>query len=235
MPQNGALQRYFFLYGASTSVAMYAAQLAHQSVKTSMRPIKLIGAASHGRFAKLSAAPYQYNYFVDYRDGKWPDKVREFSGGAGLDCAYDSISEGLTVQHVCKDLCPNGKLAIVRSREGGACEGNDLTEKVSPIYGAVWEGLGEEVLYKGVTVHALPEARRSAVACYEWLSSGSHIEPNQVRLMPGGLERIVPDGFTLLATGAMQERLSGRTAPYMRPVASEKLVYNCCRHQCIRY
>jgi NADPH:quinone reductase-like Zn-dependent oxidoreductase len=224
-PRDGPSPKFFFIYGASTSVAMYAAQLVHHSAKWSKRLVKLIGAASKGRFAKLYATPYSYDLLVDYRDEKWPDKVREFTGGTGVDWAYDCISEGQTVQQVSKTLHPEGRLAIVRSRAGGAWEADDLTEEVNPIYGAVWEGLGVDILYQGFTVHTSPEARRFAVAFYAWLSSGSHIEPNQVRLMPGGLERIVPDGFTLLGAGTMEERSTYRTEPWMQPIASEKLVY----------
>lgn len=47
--------------------------------------------------------------------------------------------------------------------------------------------------------------------------------------MPGGLERIVPDGFAILSSGVMASSFAGeghgRTEQYMRPISGEKLVY----------
>jgi len=43
--------------------------------------------------------------------------------------------------------------------------------------------------------------------------------------MPGGLERIVNDGFALLGPGSMVDRESSRTEAWMKPVSAEKLVY----------
>lgn len=51
------------------------------------------------------------------------------------------------------------------------------------------------------------------------------LEPNPVRLMPGGLERIVNDGFTLLGPQKMDDRAHQRKEEYMAPVSAEKLVY----------
>lgn len=51
------------------------------------------------------------------------------------------------------------------------------------------------------------------------------VQPNPVRLMPGGLERIVPDGFALLGGGMVSERSTSRSEDYMRPISGEKLVY----------
>ena len=47
-----------------------------------------------------------------------------------------------------------------------------------------------------------------------------------MRLMPGGLEKIVEDGFALLGPGSMDERGSNaRTEPWMKPISMEKLIY----------
>jgi hypothetical protein len=43
--------------------------------------------------------------------------------------------------------------------------------------------------------------------------------------MPGGLDRIVPDGFALLGTGMPETRKVVGTEPWMKPVSGEKLVY----------
>jgi len=43
--------------------------------------------------------------------------------------------------------------------------------------------------------------------------------------MPGGLSKVVGDGFALLGAGGMEEQYSVRQEKWMRPVSAEKLVY----------
>jgi NADPH:quinone reductase-like Zn-dependent oxidoreductase len=212
-----------FIYGASTSVGLYAAQLVHHSAKFSGRKIRLLGAASKHRFSMLKSEPYGYDELVDYRDQDWPDQICAVTSGTGIHYAYDCISEGDTVQQTSKLLHKNGRIAIVRSREGGAWTETNLP--IEPIYGAVWEGLGVDIQYQGLTVPCSPQARSFAVAFYTWLSNGGRLEPNPIRRMPGSLESIVSDGFVLLGPGSMQERENIRTESWMAPVSAEKLVY----------
>jgi hypothetical protein len=64
------------------------------------------------------------------------------------------------------------------------------------------------------------------VSFYRFLSPKLQLEPNPVRLMPGGLGKIVEDGFALLGPGSMDERASdARREPWMKPISMEKLVY----------
>ncbi len=118
---------WFFVYGATTSVGMYMAQWVRRSAEVSGRTIKLVGAASKAHFSRLEAEPYRYDALVDYRDTDWISKVKELTGGTGVDYAYDGISEGMTVQDVSKTLRPGGGMAIVRSREAGAWKAEDWT------------------------------------------------------------------------------------------------------------
>ena len=53
----------------------------------------------------------------------------------------------------------------------------------------------------------------------------SALSPAPIRLMPGGLEGVVQDGFQLLGAGGMEEKRGIRTVSWMRPVGAEKLVY----------
>jgi NADPH:quinone reductase-like Zn-dependent oxidoreductase len=214
-----------FIYGASTSVALYAAQMIRLSAKANGRTVRLFGAASKARWGLLKAEPYGYDFLVDYRDEDWPERLKELTGGAGVHYAFDCISEGDSVERTCSTIASDGKIAIVRSREGGAWAAKNIT--VEPIYGAVWEGLGEEVQYQGFSVRQSPAARGFAVAFYAWLSGnmGSDLIPNPIRLMPGGLEKVVKDGFQLLGAGGMKERQVMRMEEWMRPVSAEKLVY----------
>ena len=119
---------------------------------------------------------------------------------------------------------PSGKFCTVRSAEGEAWTAKkDL--KVKPSYGAVREGLGEDVQYKGMNLPANANARAFAVAFYCWLSETGDLQPNRVRLMPGGLVKMVGDGFSLLGSGSMGDRNESRSESWMRPVSAEKLVY----------
>jgi NADPH:quinone reductase-like Zn-dependent oxidoreductase len=215
----------FFIYGASTSVGMYAAQLVRASCEVSGRRLVLIGAASKGRWGMLKAAPYGYDELVDYREADWPEQVRRLAGGDGVDFAYDAISEGETVKKVASTLKEGGRMAIVRSRQGRAWAASEEGLTVEPIYGAVWEGLGAEIQYQGFVVPASPKAKEFAAAFYKWLSQGGKLEPNPIRLMPGGLDRVVEDGFSLLGTGTMEDRGRDRKEEWMRPISAEKLVY----------
>jgi NADPH:quinone reductase-like Zn-dependent oxidoreductase len=162
---------------------------------------------------------------VDYREADWPEQVRRLAGGDGVDFAYDAISEGETVKKVASTLKEGGRMAIVRSRQGRAWAASEEGLTVEPIYGAVWEGLGAEIQYQGFVVPASPKAKEFAAAFYKWLSQGGKLEPNPIRLMPGGLDRVVEDGFSLLGTGTMEDRGRDRKEEWMRPISAEKLVY----------
>ena len=215
----------FFIYGASTSVGLYAAQLVRRSAQSSGRSIQLFGAASQKHFRLLQAEPYGYDELVDYHDADWATKVRGFTHGNGVTYAYDCVSEGQTVSKTASTLAPSGQMAIVRSREGGAWTEEDGLP-VEPSYGAVWEGLGEVVQYQGMDLAASPRARSFAVAFYEWLSSGGdRLEPNPLREMSGGLESIAGDGFRLLGSGTRGDRGARGGRAGIKPLSAEKMVY----------
>lgn len=222
--QNPPKMLSFFIYGASTSVGLYAAQLVRQSAKSSGRTIRLFGTAGPKHFEMLKAEPYGYDGLVDYHDEDWPAKVHSLTNGTGVDYAYDCISEGGTVSKTAGTLAPRGKMAIVRSREGGAWTAPDLP--MEPSYGAVWEGLGEVVQYQGMYLPASQKARDFAVAFYKWLSEGGRLKPNPLREMPGGLENIVDDGFRLLGSGTMGDRDAKSEKAWMKALSAEKMVYS---------
>jgi NADPH:quinone reductase-like Zn-dependent oxidoreductase len=214
-----------FIYGASTSVGLYAAQLVRRAAEAGGGKVRLIGSASRKHFELLKAEPYSYDYLVDYRDNDWSEQVRSFTGGEGVNYAYDCISEGLTIANTAKCLAAGGRMAVVRSRQGGAWDTPKEELPVEPIYGAVWEGLGENVQYVGMFLSASKQARSFAVAFYKWLSESGKLQANPIRLMPGGLKRIKDDGLKLLGSGNMEDRDVSRTEEWMKPVSAEKLVY----------
>lgn len=76
-----------------------------------------------------------------------------------------------------------------------------------------------------------PAWRAFTVEFFKYLSAGSPADPSRLpiesvatRLMPGGLDRVVPDAFTLLGSG-VQPRTGGDVEPWMKPISGEKLVY----------
>lgn len=87
----------------------------------------------------------------------------------------------------------------------------------------------------GFSIPASPKARAFAVEFYEFLSTINageiRLQPNTVRLMPGGLKSIVSDGFALLGPGKMEDREAKRTEEWMKPVSAEKLVYKLDKYE----
>jgi NADPH:quinone reductase-like Zn-dependent oxidoreductase len=208
----------FFIYGASTSVGLYAAQLVRLSAAASGKKIKLIGAASTQRFSMLQAAPYNYDALVDYREDGWLEKVAALAGSAGVHYAYDCISSDSTAPLVAKTLPNGGSLAIVRSKGNPAW---NLPSNINLAAGAVFETFGVDLqFYGGMTLPASPEGFAFGKAFFAWLTERGGLQPTPVRLMPGGLERIVDDGFALL-----EGTTKGRTEEWMKPISAEKLVY----------
>ncbi|KAM7195906.1 chaperonin 10-like protein [Naviculisporaceae sp. PSN 640] len=224
------------IYGATTSLGLYAAQLVNLGFSTNQgktKKLRLIGLASPSKFSMLKTAPYNYTHLLDYHSPTWPSQVLDLVGPRGVDLALDCISEGDTVSQILGILAKNehSKLAIFRSKQSGAWKSNFDGIEINTdkaIYGAVWEGLGHDILYgNGMLIKATEESRNFTKGFYQWLSSGkSKLEPNPVRLMPGGLESIVPDGFALLGGGQLEDRGKERKEEWMRPVSGEKLVYN---------
>jgi NADPH:quinone reductase-like Zn-dependent oxidoreductase len=214
------------IYGASTSVGLYAAQLIRHAATSTSKPIILLGTASPARFPLLQAAPYAYDHLFDYREPTWPSEVRLFTQSKGIDLALDCISEGSSVAKVCSTLNSGGKVAVTRSIEGGAWDSSELKEGILPSYGAVWEGLGERVEYQGFILPASASSKEFTTAFYRWLSGGGKkAQANPIRQMPGGLAKVVPDGFTLLGSGSMGDRAHERKEEWMRPISGEKMVY----------
>ncbi len=80
---------------------------------------------------------------------------------------------------------------------------------------------GAEIQYQKFVVPASPNARAFAVSFYKWLSGGGKVAANPVRLMPGGLEKIVPDAFVLLGPGSMEHHKNHGDEPWMKRVSGE--------------
>lgn len=121
----------YVIYGASTSLAMYAAQLAR-----ALDPaVTLIGVASKGKHDFLRRE-FGYDYLFDYRDNDWAEQIAALGP---VDYAFDAITEGDSTKSLDRILADDGKLVVFRFPKGEF--------KHEPVYGAVWEGLGEDVDY----------------------------------------------------------------------------------------
>lgn len=67
--------------------------------------------ATAGTKHKLDIArSFGADYAVDYRDKKWPDKVKEITGGRGVDIVYDPV--GLIAEST-KCIAWNGRLLVI--------------------------------------------------------------------------------------------------------------------------
>ncbi|KAI8181230.1 hypothetical protein K4K54_006802 [Colletotrichum sp. SAR 10_86] len=135
-----------FIYGATSSLGLYTAQLVRASEKICGRTIRLIGAASASKHAMLKQGPYGYDVLVDYHDADWVEQVRRAARG-GVQYAIDAISKSSSVEQVEQTLAEDGQFAVFRSPALGGFDVSRM--RVQPLIGAVWEGLGVEILYQG--------------------------------------------------------------------------------------
>ncbi|KAH8589151.1 hypothetical protein B0O99DRAFT_637364 [Bisporella sp. PMI_857] len=220
----------FFIYGATSSLGLFAAQLVRLAEQTSGIKIRLIGAASASKHAMLRETPYRYDLLVDYRDTDWPRKVREAAGArGGVQYALDAFSQGPSVELTESTFGPQGRYAVFRNPAVGNFDISKL--KIKPTIGAVWEGLGVEIGYQGVTLPANPKAHMFAKRFFEYLGSDAasgqaKLVPNPVRYMPGGLEKIASEGFALLGSKMSVGKFSeSQERDYLRPISGEKIVY----------
>ncbi|KAJ6569060.1 chaperonin 10-like protein [Mycena capillaripes] len=224
------------IYGASTSIGLYAAQWARLSEKYSGRRITLVGVAGTKHHEMLRREPYAYDVLVDYKDEGWVDTVRAATpGGRGVDLGIDAVTEGRTVYDVEGLLRddPNSRFCVFRAPGASGYKLEDL--RVRPEYGNAWDAFGVEVeYYQGITIPADPQAKAFAEAMFKFSTDGARegktlVRPNPVRKLPGGLsEKIARDGFYLLRPELMGPVLgveAPRTEEYMRPISGEKLVY----------
>lgn len=211
----------FLVVGASYSEGMYAAQLVRRSAELTGRKCVLVGTAGARHHQTLMTAPYHYDALFDYTDTKLEERIREHLP-TGVDFAYDATSDERAVVLARSLLNQGGKLAGVQPRDAGASSPRDVATE--PITGPVWEGLGEDVEFQKFVLQKSPAKRSFATAFYKWLSDGGALDPNPVRIMPGGLDKVVGDGFSLFATDH-SDQSKARNEDHMRPVGGEKLVY----------
>ncbi|KAK7033993.1 hypothetical protein VNI00_012423 [Paramarasmius palmivorus] len=196
------------IYSAATSVGLYTVELARLLRTPSGAPYRIFATASPKHHERLLSLGVEAVY--DYRAPDWPERIRAASGG--ITHAVDCISEDETTAQISQTFrAGGGKIAVIRLQ---AWNKEGVRADVTPLYGAVWQGLGKEILYNGSEIPASESWRRLSVAFYEWLSRR-------------GLSRIVDDGFRLLGSGKVADRAlhAHGKEEWMRPISAEKLVY----------
>ncbi|KAF7539055.1 hypothetical protein G7054_g2485 [Neopestalotiopsis clavispora] len=174
------------IYGATSSLGLFAAQSISLSKQFSETPIRLIGVASVSKHGLLREAPYSYDTLFDYRDSDWPKQVKKACGANhGVHFAIDAVSISATVEQVESTLAPNGPFAVYRSPALRNFDKTKLT--IKSLIGAVWEGLAREFTAKFFTFLS---------------TSASHGKPvlagNPTRQISGGLESIAKEGLQLV-------------------------------------
>lgn len=219
-----------FIHGASSSVGLYAAQLARRSAEASGRGLLLVGTASQKNHKLLQSVPYAYDYLLDYHEDEWATRARSLTPD-GFDAVLDCISEGPSVRDSASLLRPDARpgtvIVILTKLQGGW--GDYVRDVPAGLirYIIGWQGLGVEIDYDEYILPASPQTRAFSAAFYNWLSTGQNtLEANPIRLMPGGLENVVSDGFILMGPGGMTNRKElNQSDPWLRPVSAEKIVY----------
>ncbi|KAF5686233.1 ToxD-like protein [Fusarium denticulatum] len=86
-----------------------------------------------------------------------------------------------------------------------------------------------QAIFGGVAICSTTETRSFAAAFYQFLGSGAvsnevKLQPNPVRLLPGGLDKISSKGFNLLSVNQKSE--PGQATEIFKRVSGEKLVFS---------
>ncbi|KAK0447372.1 zinc-binding oxidoreductase [Desarmillaria tabescens] len=215
------------IYSAATSIGLYAVELIKLLQSAGRQTHRVFATASPKNHVKLLSLGVEAVF--DYRSLAWIDDVRKASGG--ITHAFDCISEDDTTAHISQTFREGGgTIAVIRK---AAWNKDGVRPDVTPLYSAAWSGLGHEILYNEEILPASPEWRVFTVAFFSFLGRDGQklpIQPNPVRVMPGGLESMVTEGFALLGSSKVADRerntVEGGLKPWMKPISGEKLVYH---------
>ncbi|KAH9938112.1 GroES-like protein [Fomitopsis serialis] len=199
-PNKASGNEWIFVYGGSSSVGLYAIQLAH------LAGYKVVTVASpkHHELVKSLGTDAVF----DYKDPDVVSKIKEVTGDS-LHVGFDTISvpesQVLTVKSFASGP---GKLIVIQQPEDDA---KKVNTEVAIEHTLIYTALGKE-LKLGNGYPPIPEDRAHMAQFLKkvpGLVSSGAIKPNPIRLWEGGLEAI-PAGFLYMKEGK---------------VTGEKLVY----------
>ncbi|KAG5642720.1 hypothetical protein DXG03_002296 [Asterophora parasitica] len=214
------------IYSAATSVGLLAVELARVARTASGKPYRIFATASEKHHQRLLDSGVDAVF--DYRSPSWPEEVLKASGG--ISAALDCISEDDSTLKISHTFVESGGTIAVLRKSAWYPDGHKAN--VSAVYSAVWSGLGHDIYYNGGEIPASSSWRAFTVEFFKFLSAGSPVDPSLFpiepvppRLMPGGLEAVVPDAFPLLGSGKVIDRNHEGSEPWLQPISAEKLVY----------
>ena len=157
------------IYSASTSLGLFTLELARLLRTPSGSPYNIIATASPKHHGKLKALGAHAVY--DYNDAAWAEKVKA-EWPHGIDYAVDCISEGPTTGTISQlfNTRPNveKRIAVIRAV---AWDKEGVRSDVNPMYGAVWEGLGHEIVYNGTYLLVLTLSLESSWPAWSYRST----------------------------------------------------------------
>ncbi|KAK7694089.1 hypothetical protein QCA50_003665 [Cerrena zonata] len=191
-PAKAAVSKWILIYGASTSVGLFAIQLAH------LAGYKVVTTASpkNHQLAKSLGADAVF----DYRDPDVVNKIKEVTGDS-IHIGFDTVSLESSQKISIQTFAPGpGKLLVILPPSKAAQEiRSDVLVQVTLIY----TSLGRAFDYKG-SHYPVQADDHSHMAEFlkktpELVKSGA-IKPNPVKLWPGGLEA-VEEGLEYLKEG----------------------------------
>ncbi|KAA1476181.1 GroES-like protein [Dentipellis sp. KUC8613] len=192
-PQSAPYNRYVLVWGGSSSVGLFAIQLAHL---TSFKVITTASPKNHDLVRKYGA-----DVAIDYHAPDSIEQVIKATGKqGGVDYVFDTISEGSSVELSVKALRPSGprKICVILPLN---------TEELDPSveYAAVTCAsiLGMDLTLFG---HHFPRDERNYQFGIEfteqvagWLRDG-RLKGNPYTVLPGGLSGI-QDGLAFMKSG----------------------------------
>ncbi|CCL98245.1 uncharacterized protein FIBRA_00239 [Fibroporia radiculosa] len=188
-PSKVSKEEWVFVYGGSSSVGMYAIQLAHHA------GYKVATAASPKNHEICES--YGADVVFDYRDPDAVTRIIKDTTKNSLRYAFDTISQVDTQKLTVQTLGSSGGEVIVIL--GPSSDAQKLREDVKVQFTLIYTSLGREFKLGG---HYPPSPEdRSHMAQFlqkvpQLVSSGA-IKPNKVKLWEGGLYAI-PDGLQFM-------------------------------------
>jgi len=199
---------WILIYGGSSSLGLYATQLAKLS---GYKVVTTVSPKNAGLLKSLGA-----DVTVDYKS---PDVVEQIQGATGnsLKLAFDTVSEDSTQSICVKSFAPApegttaGRLIVVLMPSK---EAKELRKNVVIQNTLLYTSLGRSFVWGPGGYFPASSEDRDHMASWmpklEELVNSGQLKPNPVKLWPGGLEA-VHEGFQYMREGK---------------VSAEKIVYN---------
>ncbi|KAI0796242.1 GroES-like protein [Irpex lacteus] len=184
---------WILIYGGSTSVGMYAIQLAKIS---GFKVVTTASTRNHELLKSLGA-----DAVLNYKDADVISKVKAVTGDT-LHIGFDTISAKESQILSVKMYAPGpGKLHVILYPDS---EAQKLREDVEFTVSVLYTTFGVPFTFDGTTYPVPPEDRKQIshwlVGPGEQLVRDGRIKPNPVKVLPGGLEGI-PEWFQYMKAG----------------------------------